>query len=119
MTTSISLSRALLPLLCLLAGRALDVSAANSYLSYSGTASAPAPVSGRCSAARAAKWKGRDLCPLPSVRGLVVDSGFDEFIRANWPELIGGMALELKFLVPAGDVQMIAQARRAPLAPCT
>ncbi|MEP6546899.1 MAG: hypothetical protein ABJD53_05485 [Gammaproteobacteria bacterium] len=50
---------------------------------------------------------------------MVVDSGFDEFIRANWPELIGGMALELKFLVPAGDVQMIAQARRAPLAPCT
>ncbi|MEP6885784.1 MAG: hypothetical protein ABJC66_13640 [Gammaproteobacteria bacterium] len=39
--------------------------------------------------------------PLPSVRGLVADSGFDQFIRGNWPALMVGTPLELHFLVPS------------------
>ena len=39
--------------------------------------------------------------PLPRVPGLVVDAGFDEFIRANWPLLLEGKPLPLHFLVPS------------------
>jgi hypothetical protein len=39
--------------------------------------------------------------PLPSVPGLVVDTGFDEFIRANWRPLMAGQGVEMHFLVPS------------------
>jgi len=38
---------------------------------------------------------------LPSVSGLVADSGFDEFVRANWQALMSGSALTMHFLVPS------------------
>ena len=38
---------------------------------------------------------------LPRVSGLVIDSGFDEFIRSNWGALMGGGALPMPFLVPS------------------
>ena len=39
--------------------------------------------------------------PLPRVPGLVADAGFDEFIRTNWPQLLEGKPLPLRFLVPS------------------
>ncbi len=39
--------------------------------------------------------------PLPRVPGLVADSGFDEFVRANWQALAGGQSLSMHFLVPS------------------
>ena len=38
---------------------------------------------------------------LPSVPGLVVDTGFDEFIRANWRQLMTGPGVDMHFLVPS------------------
>lgn len=38
---------------------------------------------------------------LPRVPGLVADSGFDEFVRANWQPLVSGTALTMHFLVPS------------------
>ena len=38
---------------------------------------------------------------LPQVPELVADAGFDEFIQANWPQLLRGGALPLHFLVPS------------------
>jgi hypothetical protein len=38
---------------------------------------------------------------LPRDSGLVVDSGFDEFVRANWQSLMSGTALTMHFLVPS------------------
>ena len=38
---------------------------------------------------------------LPSVPGLVADSGFDEFVRANWQTLMSGKTLTMHFLVPS------------------
>jgi hypothetical protein len=37
---------------------------------------------------------------LPSVHGLVVDAGFDEFVRANWRYLTRYKSLPIQFLVP-------------------
>jgi hypothetical protein len=39
--------------------------------------------------------------PLPPVRGLVADAGFDEFVRAHWQDLMSGKSQELHFLVPS------------------
>ena len=39
--------------------------------------------------------------PLPSVPGLVVDTGFDEFIRAHWQQLMTGAGVGMHFLVPS------------------
>jgi hypothetical protein len=39
--------------------------------------------------------------PLPRVDRLVVDIGFDEFIRGNWPLLMGGRSMPINFLVPS------------------
>ena len=39
--------------------------------------------------------------PLPQVPELVADAGFDDFILANWPQLMGGRSLRLHFLVPS------------------
>jgi hypothetical protein len=39
--------------------------------------------------------------PLPKVAGLVVDAGFDEFIRAHWNALMKGDDVPLHFLVPS------------------
>ena len=38
---------------------------------------------------------------LPPVLGLVVDSGFDGFIQANWTSLLTGEAVKLPFLAPS------------------
>ena len=38
---------------------------------------------------------------LPRVPGLVVDAGFDEFIRANWQRLMAGQGAVMHFLVPS------------------
>jgi hypothetical protein len=50
--------------------------------------------------------------PLPAVPGLVVDSGFDEFIRANWHALMTAGALPLQFLVPSRFETMGFKVRR-------
>jgi len=39
--------------------------------------------------------------PLPRIRGLVADAGFDEFVRAHWQDLMSGQSQELHFLVPS------------------
>jgi hypothetical protein len=39
--------------------------------------------------------------PLPPIRGLVADAGFDEFVRAHWQALMSGKSQELHFLVPS------------------
>jgi hypothetical protein len=39
--------------------------------------------------------------PLPPIRGLVADAGFDEFVRAHWHDLMSGQSQELHFLVPS------------------
>jgi hypothetical protein len=39
--------------------------------------------------------------PVREVPGLVIDAGFDEFIRANWPSLMTGTPRDLHFLVPS------------------
>jgi hypothetical protein len=47
---------------------------------------------------------GRDpekTSPLPPIRGLVADAGFDEFVRAHWHDLMSGRSEELHFLVPS------------------
>jgi hypothetical protein len=49
--------------------------------------------------------------PLPVAPGLVVDSGFDEFIRANWHQLMTAGALPLQFLVPSRFEAMGFQVR--------
>jgi hypothetical protein len=38
---------------------------------------------------------------VPEDPGLVIDAGFDEFIRANWPSLMSGKPRNLEFLVPS------------------
>ena len=39
--------------------------------------------------------------PLPRAPGLVIDAGFDEFVRGNWAALVGGQTLTMRFLVPS------------------
>jgi hypothetical protein len=46
------------------------------------------------------------------VPGLVIDAGFDEFIRANWPSLMTGKPLNLNFLVPSRLEEMSFEAQR-------
>jgi hypothetical protein len=50
---------------------------------------------------RGADGKTEKSAPLPAVQGLVIDSGFDEFIRANWYALISASSLPMQFLVPS------------------
>lgn len=40
------------------------------------------------------------VSPLPTVADLVVDAGFDEFLRGNWQRLMAGQMLSMPFLVP-------------------
>jgi hypothetical protein len=53
--------------------------------------------------------------PLPPTRGLVADTGFDEFVRANWESLMSGKPQELHFLVPSRleDIDFKAQHLRS------
>jgi hypothetical protein len=39
--------------------------------------------------------------PLPATPGLVIDTGFDEFIQAHWNEFMRDSAVPLRFLVPS------------------
>jgi len=39
--------------------------------------------------------------PVPMVPGLVVDAGFDEFIRTHWDGLAQAKGLDMRFLVPS------------------
>jgi len=39
--------------------------------------------------------------PLPRAPGLVADASFDDFVQAHWAQLMGGDALEMRFLVPS------------------
>lgn len=66
---------------------------------------------------RAHGGEAERAAPLPSVSGLVADSGFDEFIRANWPALMAGTPLELHFLVPSrlDDVRFQLQRERSDM----
>jgi len=54
---------------------------------------------------------------LPQVTGLVADTGFDAFVRANWDSLLAGHAVGMHFLVPSRlaelgfNVQHIGSAR--------
>jgi hypothetical protein len=50
--------------------------------------------------------------PVREAQGLVIDAGFDEFIRANWPSLMTGKPLDLHFLVPSRLEAMHFQAQR-------
>ena len=42
----------------------------------------------------------------------VVDAGFDEFVRAHWPRLLGGEALPLRFALPARGRALSFQLQR-------
>ncbi|GIX35952.1 MAG: hypothetical protein KatS3mg126_1731 [Lysobacteraceae bacterium] len=48
---------------------------------------------------RADQAEERDAVPLGE--SLVVDAGFDEFVRAKWDALASGQALPLRFLIPS------------------
>jgi hypothetical protein len=50
---------------------------------------------------RGADQKPEKSMPLQASPGLVVDSGFDEFIRSNWHALMTAGPLPLQFLVPS------------------
>jgi hypothetical protein len=50
---------------------------------------------------RASRADAEKIGPLPRVPGLVIDSGFDEFVRANWSALVAGKSLSMHFLVPS------------------
>lgn len=50
---------------------------------------------------RGVDGKPEKSAPLPEVSGLVIDSGFDEFIRSNWHALMISDALSRQFLVPS------------------
>jgi len=50
---------------------------------------------------RGVDGKPEKTAPVPQVSGLVVDSGFDEFIRSNWQTLMTQGSLSLQFLVPS------------------
>jgi hypothetical protein len=50
--------------------------------------------------------------PLPGIPGLVVDTGFDQFIRANWQQLVAGQEMEIHFLVPSRLEAMSFQVQR-------
>lgn len=45
--------------------------------------------------------KPEKSAPVSEVPGLVIDSGFDEFIRSNWQTLMTQGSLSLQFLVPS------------------
>jgi hypothetical protein len=48
---------------------------------------------------------------VPEDPGLVIDAGFDEFIRDHWPALMSGKPLDLKFLIPSRLEKMDFQAQ--------
>lgn len=50
---------------------------------------------------RAAGGEPEKSGPVAPVPGLVADAGFDEFVHAHWPALMGGQELTMKFLVPS------------------
>jgi hypothetical protein len=50
--------------------------------------------------------------PVREIQRLVIDAGFDEFIRANWSSLMSGKPLDLNFLVPSRLEAMHFQALR-------
>jgi hypothetical protein len=50
---------------------------------------------------RRVRVEAEKSAPLPSVAGLVVDAGFDEFIRAHWERLAQAQGMEMHFLVPS------------------
>jgi hypothetical protein len=50
---------------------------------------------------RANRTDPEKSAPLPTVAELVVDAGFDEFIRAHWSALMNGDQVPLHFLVPS------------------
>jgi hypothetical protein len=39
--------------------------------------------------------------PLPDIAGLVIDAGFDAFIRTHWEQLLSGAPLSIAFLIPS------------------
>ena len=43
---------------------------------------------------------------LPKIPELVVDAGFDEFVRENWSDLLSGKAMRMNFLVPSRVTDM-------------
>ena len=49
---------------------------------------------------RGADGQSEKSAPLPALSELVIDSGFDEFIRRNWDALMDSGSLPLQFLVP-------------------
>jgi hypothetical protein len=53
--------------------------------------------------------------PLAGVPELVADTGFDEFVRANWLRLMNGQPLQIRFLVPSRlkDYAFLAQHLRS------
>jgi hypothetical protein len=50
---------------------------------------------------RAGKTDAEKHRALPQVPGLVIDAGFDDFVRANWPALTADKNVYLHFLVPS------------------
>lgn len=50
---------------------------------------------------RGVDQKPEKSMPLQPLPGLVIDSGFDEFIRGNWHALMTAGPLSLQFLVPS------------------
>jgi hypothetical protein len=45
--------------------------------------------------------KSEKSAPLPVLTDLVIDSGFDEFVRRNWGALLSTGSVPLQFLVPS------------------
>ena len=56
---------------------------------------------GRAVYFRAAAGLAERSAALPNIPGLVVDAGFDEFVRANWQRLTTGQSLTMHFLIPS------------------
>jgi hypothetical protein len=60
---------------------------------------------------RADRASAEQSAALPPVADLVADTGFDEYVRANWPQLLGEKPLPLRFLVPSRLKDYLFQAQ--------
>lgn len=69
-------------------------------------------ASGRTVFFRIAAQDSEKTATLPPAAGLVIDAGFDEFVRANWQRLMASQKLPIHFLVPSRLRAMDFQVQR-------
>jgi len=50
---------------------------------------------------RASAGDAEKSAPVPAVDGLVSDTGFDQFVRQYWTQLMSGEFMTMRFLVPS------------------